>query len=596
MVGQDRYRVLRPLGSGGYADVVEALAEGEHGFQRRVALKRLRPELAQDPEVLAAFIDEARLAGQLHHANIVAVLDFGMADGLPFQVLELVDGIDAEALIARTHGVGRAIPETVALEVASAVARALAYAHEAKDAEGRPLELVHRDVKPSNILLSSSGDTKLSDFGIARAALKRSQTRAGVARGSLGYMAPEQWLGGHPDPRTDVFGLGCVLHALLTGATPLETETARAQFLRDSRVELGASLPADLRALLGSALANDKRDRPATAAVFQAALARALASRKADDPRAELASLVKSLRAPAPQKGAAGLFDLELLLGPDPQVRRFASVIATPAEPNPEALPTEIQVSPTAVDEKTAIDERWRRARSAVTDHGAPEPSAELPAEELTPAPSITPLLPTAAPSPALPGRGGPPKRAPSPAPIIQIAVEPAPRVRRVLAWLAPTAITLGIGLGVLLGRGSPEAPRPESTPTPALAVPEPEPARPRVEARPAELPAPAPPVEVIPEVGTKGARPRRSVLPSAPLDPAIAAVDPLPEALAQVAQALEAASRRVPAESLRPYEDRYFELVEREVRVSEEAPRRALTAEVRRLLEDLNSVEGSRP
>src|SRR5262249_12636596 len=160
--------------------------------ERRIALKRILPEAAAEEWFLRAFADEARIASQLHHANVVAVLDFGLLDGLPFQALELVEGCDLAELLASARDELPLLGEDIALFIAIAICRALAYVHSAVDANGATLGIVHRDVTPSNVLLSWAGDVKLSDFGIAYAVRRIEQTRDGMTKGTLSYMAPEQ--------------------------------------------------------------------------------------------------------------------------------------------------------------------------------------------------------------------------------------------------------------------------------------------------------------------------------------------------------------------------------------------------------------------
>ncbi|HUJ63261.1 MAG TPA: serine/threonine-protein kinase, partial [Kofleriaceae bacterium] len=254
-----RYRISRRLGLGGMAEVFEAELAGELGFSRKVALKRMVGEAARDPVAARRFLDEARIASKLHHANIVSVLDVGLLDGAPFQVLELVDGIDAHGLAQR---VGGTLPLEIALIIAAEVAHALDHAHRAVDASGLPLGIVHRDVKPSNVLVSWDGDVKLTDFGIAVAHEREARTEAGMAPGTRGYMAPEQRTRGELDGRTDVFGLGLTLCALLAGDTPLRDVTVEVRLLAGEAMPLPAALPADVRAVIAGAVAPDRDDRP----------------------------------------------------------------------------------------------------------------------------------------------------------------------------------------------------------------------------------------------------------------------------------------------------------------------------------------------
>src|SRR5688500_13202456 len=228
MVGtSSRYRVLRPIKRGGIAEVLEALISGGHDFERRVVLKQLLPQYVSDEKVVHAFIDEARIVGQLNHPNIVAILDFGMLDDRPFQVLEHVDGLDLEEIMKLAKGRGERFPPAVALHVTVEVSRALEYAHGAVDREGRPMGIVHRDVSPPNVLISWNGDVKLADFGVARAKRRIEETQVGLTKGTFAFMAPEQAKAAGIDPRADLYALGCVLHWLLSGYSPIEKATGR---------------------------------------------------------------------------------------------------------------------------------------------------------------------------------------------------------------------------------------------------------------------------------------------------------------------------------------------------------------------------------
>lgn len=234
-----RYELIRRLGRGGMAEVFEARLRGADGFERRVAVKRVIPDFAEDPSFRRMFLDEAKIASRLHHRNIAAVLDYGVVDGVPFQVLELIDGSDARTLTREGARQGPPIPLAAALYIVAQIGRGLHHAHEARDAQGRPLRLVHRDVTPGNMLVSWSGDVKLSDFGIAFAADRAERTSTGVAKGKLAYMPPEQALAAGVDRRSDIFALGCSLHALLTGRSPVSGQEVLAAMLR------GEPLPVD---------------------------------------------------------------------------------------------------------------------------------------------------------------------------------------------------------------------------------------------------------------------------------------------------------------------------------------------------------------
>jgi hypothetical protein len=318
-----RYQVVRRLGSGGMAEVLEADAIGEAGFVRRVAIKRMLGTAGEDPSFARMFLDEARIASRLHHANIVAILDYGVVDGAPFQVLELVDGVDARTMVRRATG--GTIPVDVALYVVAQIGHALAAAHEATDASGEPLGLVHRDVSPGNILLSWDGDVKLADFGIAFAKDKSEKTEAGTTKGTLVYMSPEQATGGRLDRRADVFSLGCVLHTLVTGASPLADE-GWVRLHATQRLRLAPGLPEDVHSIIEIATQFDVEQRFQSAIALTEAVGRALASRIDREPRRRLVEYLTPLRRPAAEKQGRldELARVEMVrVANDPTVREF---------------------------------------------------------------------------------------------------------------------------------------------------------------------------------------------------------------------------------------------------------------------------------
>jgi serine/threonine protein kinase len=186
------YELLRRLATGGMAEVYLARRAGPHGFQKLVAVKRILPQFASDNDFVAMFVDEARVCARLGHPNIVQVFDFGEHDGELYMAMEYVDGTTGARLIRAAAGRGDEIPLDVALHVALSVLRALEYAHNARDEDGKPLDLVHRDVSPGNVLIDRSGAVKLTDFGIARAAEIERRTDAGQLKGKLGYMYPSK--------------------------------------------------------------------------------------------------------------------------------------------------------------------------------------------------------------------------------------------------------------------------------------------------------------------------------------------------------------------------------------------------------------------
>lgn len=273
-----KYELVRPLGQGGMAEVFEAVLHGDAGFRRRVAVKRMAADRVGDERLQRMFVDEARLASRLHHPNLVAVIDFGIADGVAFQVLELVDGFDVARLANWGVATNQPMPEAVALGIAAHVAHALHAAHTATGDDGAPLNIVHRDVSPQNVLVSRGGDVKLADFGIALWEQRTEKTLGATARGKPTYMAPEQAMRSAIDGRADVFSLGCTLHALLTGHSPLQDENALVDLLSGVELEPAATLAPAIRELVGRAIRRDRQARFPTAEAFAQECERVLKS------------------------------------------------------------------------------------------------------------------------------------------------------------------------------------------------------------------------------------------------------------------------------------------------------------------------------
>ncbi len=213
-----QYVLLRRIARGGMAEVFLAQQRGLEGFDRRVAVKRILPQLSDAPDFIKMFLGEAKLAAQLSHPNIVHIYDFGKVDDDYFIAMEYVDGVHAGQL-ARAGEPDRLPPAMVARLGADAAA-ALHHAHALRAPGGRPIGLVHRDVSPANLMVSFDGVVKLCDFGIAKAAALSDQlTNPGQVKGKYAYMSPEQTTGTPLDGRSDVFSLGIVLWELLTGKT-----------------------------------------------------------------------------------------------------------------------------------------------------------------------------------------------------------------------------------------------------------------------------------------------------------------------------------------------------------------------------------------
>jgi eukaryotic-like serine/threonine-protein kinase len=211
----DRFELIAELASGGMATVYLGRLSGVAGFQRFVAIKRLHPHLARESEFVDMFLDEARLAARIHHPNVVPILEIGESDKGYYLVMEYVEGDTAARLLARSTQAGYRLPTPIGLRIVLDALTGLHAAHELRDDERNSLHLVHRDVSPQNILVGVDGVTRITDFGVARAATRLSTTRSGQLKGKLAYMAPEQARGGEIDRRADVFAAGAVMWEML---------------------------------------------------------------------------------------------------------------------------------------------------------------------------------------------------------------------------------------------------------------------------------------------------------------------------------------------------------------------------------------------
>ncbi len=211
------YEILAKLATGGMAEIFLARGASVAGVERYVVLKRVLRHRASDAHFVRMFLDEARLAAQLQHPNVAQVYDIGKLGDSYFFTMEYVHGETVRALLQRSHALRRQIPVAAVLTIAAGAAAGLHHAHERKGIDGRPLNIVHRDVSPSNLMVSYEGNVKLVDFGVAKAAHNTHETRSGTVKGKISYLSPEQARGsGVVDRRSDLFALGIVMWELLT--------------------------------------------------------------------------------------------------------------------------------------------------------------------------------------------------------------------------------------------------------------------------------------------------------------------------------------------------------------------------------------------
>lgn len=220
-----KYLLMKKIAVGGMAEIFLARALGAEGFQKEVVIKRILPSFSDDEAFVKMFIDEARISARLHHPNIVQIYDFDKIEDCYYIAMEYVEGRDLRKIMDQGIKVGKPIPVLVAVHIAAEISAALKYAHTRKDETGKPLNIVHRDVSPHNILISYAGEVKLTDFGIAKAAARSTKTRAGTVKGKCGYMSPEQAKGKELDGRSDMFALCTILAEMLTRKKVFEGDT-----------------------------------------------------------------------------------------------------------------------------------------------------------------------------------------------------------------------------------------------------------------------------------------------------------------------------------------------------------------------------------
>ncbi|MCD6499765.1 MAG: protein kinase [Deltaproteobacteria bacterium] len=211
------YELIEKLSSGGMAEVFRARLVGRDGFVKEFAIKRILPHLATDENFGRLFINEARVAARLRHANIVQVFDFGDVAGSPFIAMELIEGCDLRSIQKLLSSRHERLPVELTAAICSQVLNALHYAHTLTDDQGMPLGIIHRDISPHNVLLSRAGEVKLADFGIAKAVFTTAHTAQGLVRGKLQYMSPQQIQGRTLTQKTDIFSLGVIWYELLVG-------------------------------------------------------------------------------------------------------------------------------------------------------------------------------------------------------------------------------------------------------------------------------------------------------------------------------------------------------------------------------------------
>jgi len=277
-----RWQIIRRIGSGGMADVFLAHAKGEAGFEKQVALKVMHGHLARNERAVAHFLDEARLAARVQHVNVVAIQDLGKIGNDYVIVMDYVDGVDLERLLACARAGDRPVPIEIGLGIMCRICDGLHAAHTATAPDGTALGIIHRDVKSANVLISKQGAVKVVDFGIAKAATQAHFTIAGETKGTPSMMAPEQRVGELVDVRADVYSVAAVGYEVITGHG-VNLDLAALAHLgvenwphlpRPSTLRQG--MPPELDDILLGAMSFERDKRPASCAVFESTFERVM--------------------------------------------------------------------------------------------------------------------------------------------------------------------------------------------------------------------------------------------------------------------------------------------------------------------------------
>lgn len=485
-----KYRIIRRLGEGGMATIYLASSVGPGGFTKQCALKVVRPEFVGRESISRMLATEARVAAALNHPHIVQVFDFGRLGGSYFMAMEWVDGVSLGHVMARMMRERRRVPIAVVAHVITSVAEALAYLGEGVDVDGQVTPLVHRDVSPSNVLLSLAGTVKLSDFGVVKILDESSETKTGVVKGKYAYMSPEQLRGEPVDHRADLFSLGVVLFEMLTMARLFQRKTTAGTIaaVHAARVpppsSLWADIPPELDALVLRMLARKREDRFSSAAEVVSALQPFLTH----GARGELATEVRALSSAESTRPSLGPASRSPVDDPLPAVSpdEFEALevlegeISAFDEPDAAGAPRTTSARP----EPWALDEsEGGPVNKTVTPTGANElGSAPKIAAAAEPTPSLRRVVLAAVALVVL-----------SASAVVLYATQRAPTATEAPAASSDTARVRALEAELEQAR---EAARAQATPTPGpsvaaeapVAEPSPEPSAPPAEDTPAEV------------------------------------------------------------------------------------------------------------
>ncbi|NOZ87726.1 MAG: serine/threonine protein kinase [Deltaproteobacteria bacterium] len=296
-----RYRLVRRIATGGMAEIFLARQTGQARFDKEVVVKRILPQYADHKDFVAMFLDEAALAARLNHPNIVQIFDVGREGNSYFLAMEYISGCDLHRLLRTDRNAGKGLPLELGVRIICDACAGLHYAHEMTDNDGNPLNIVHRDVSPQNLLISYDGAVKVADFGIAKAQSQIFKTKSGVLKGKYSYMSPEQALGKELDRRSDIFSLGIILYEAVTGQRlyKMSSELLTLKSIVEGEVlpptEIEPSFPVELEKIIMRTLEKEPGDRFSTARELQGELESFLAERRLPGHHLALAEHMESV-------------------------------------------------------------------------------------------------------------------------------------------------------------------------------------------------------------------------------------------------------------------------------------------------------------
>jgi serine/threonine protein kinase len=365
------YTLLRSVGKGGMAEVFLARAAGLGGFERLLCVKRVLDEHASDTQLIEHLVEEAKLVSRISHANVAQVFDLGRVGEQFYIAMEWIDGVDAMKLLEACEERSIHVPIPAAAYIVAEIAKGLHAAHTTTDETGRPLGIVHRDVTPTNVLLSLEGQVKLIDFGVAKNLLRSRQTQVGVVKGKYNYLAPEQARGEAIDARADVFAAGILLYELLAGE-PLYPGKKAADVLVKARgakipklADARPDVPPELEAILLRALTKDRAARTQSASQLADELERYLTATAPDFGAGSLAALVAHL---FPDKAMAGIESDPMSVG-EFVAHKEVSLVTAPGvlvRPSSSLIGEDFDAQPTRVLTTEEVEDRRARRRAQI--------------------------------------------------------------------------------------------------------------------------------------------------------------------------------------------------------------------------------------